>query len=647
MFFIVFAVFERDLKRIGLLFVLMVLALTLADATSNTLKHLIKRPRPFLVLEDVRLLVGMGRSYAMPSGHATNTTAVATVLWLFLYYRGRVSSVVRNLLKVYLVVLVVAVGLSRVYVGVHWPGDVLVGTLLGTATGTCLYLGVERIKVWLRQGSYEKVLYVFLGVVTLLRLYYIGTGPLDLSPDEAQYWDWSRHPQLSYYSKPPVIAYLIRLSTVVFGDNVFGVRFFAPLLLGLSGLVVFDFTRRVAEGLGISEERACLSGLLAGALLQILPLFATYGVIMTIDSPLIFFWSLGLWLFLGVIEKGGIWRWMALGVVVGLGMLTKFTMVMFVLSAFLFLVLDRQERKTLLGPYPWLALAVVAVLYLPVVVWNWQNHWVYFRHVAGHGDLQKAQVIDFRAFVEFIGSQLGVLGIVVFFLLFWAFYVLRRPRHGRVMFWFSIPTLGLFLAKSIHGKVQANWPLVGYISGASAIGVCVVMRWEAFSRKMKAFVVSGFVLAFMITLVAHYPQLLKLPPRLDPSARLRGWETLARKVDQLRQGLGPGHFVFSDRYQITAELAFYLRDHPRTYCVNLGRRMTQYDLWEGFYDLTGHDGIFLQRGDGPLPEEIISAFRDCQRRTFKIKEGGHLLRTYTIGVCRQFRGMKPRPFTGF
>ncbi|MBO0738304.1 MAG: glycosyltransferase family 39 protein, partial [Alphaproteobacteria bacterium] len=66
--------------------------------------------------------------------------------------------------------------------------------------------------------------------LTVLRLLWLALQPADLFPDEAQYWFWSQQLALGYYSKPPLVAWLIALTTHLFGDGEFAVRFAAPLL---------------------------------------------------------------------------------------------------------------------------------------------------------------------------------------------------------------------------------------------------------------------------------------------------------------------------------------------------------------------------------------------------------------------------------
>jgi undecaprenyl-diphosphatase len=109
---------------------LVVPLLALSDqASSNLLKHAVERVRPCSALPDVRLLAGCSGSFSMPSSHAANSCAAAVHFALF-YPR----------LAVPLALLAFGVGYSRVYLGVHYPGDVLVGFLVGAAAALLVQL---------------------------------------------------------------------------------------------------------------------------------------------------------------------------------------------------------------------------------------------------------------------------------------------------------------------------------------------------------------------------------------------------------------------------------------------------------------------------------------------------------------------------
>src|SRR4030066_1524377 len=140
---------------------------------------------------------------------------------------------------------------------------------------------------------------------------------------------------LSYYSKGPLIAYIIAASTRLKGDTVFAVRFFAPIFLALSSIFIYKLAKELFPDDGDDNKSACAAGLL----LQITPLFAAYGILMTIDSPFIFFWTLSLYLFWKAIKDSDKLQvtsyklnnknsllvtryWYLLGIAVGLGLLT-------------------------------------------------------------------------------------------------------------------------------------------------------------------------------------------------------------------------------------------------------------------------------------------------------------------------------------
>src|SRR5579863_10704572 len=75
--------------------------------------------------------------------------------------------------------------------------------------------------------------------ITLLRLLWLAVQPAGLYPDEAQYWLWSRHLAFGYYSKPPLVAWLIALTIAAFGDSEFAIRLPAPLLHAAAAGIVY------------------------------------------------------------------------------------------------------------------------------------------------------------------------------------------------------------------------------------------------------------------------------------------------------------------------------------------------------------------------------------------------------------------------
>ncbi len=632
----------KDRKKGIMVFVLCLIAAAVADGGGNVLKHLIARPRPCLVLESVRLVgSGCGGSFALPSNHALIAFSVAAV---FSHYFRKAA--------VPMFMIAVLVALSRVYMGVHYPSDVLAGAVLGGVTaGFIIFLyqwSTERYK----EKPETTVMIISLLALTLFRFYYLFTGPVGIGPDEAHYWEWSRRLDLSYYSKGPVIAYLIAFSTRLFGDTVFGVRFFAPILLLLSSILTY----KLAMNMFNDTRKACLSAMM----IQLAPLFSIFGIVMSIDAPFIFFWVLSLYLFWKAIHvdtsikyslftiSGFLW-WYLLGLSVGHGLLTKYTMVFFYLCAFLFLVSSKEHRHWLIRKEPYFALVLSLVVFSPVIIWNAGHDWVTLKHTAGHANVAEGLRISVKDFLEFIGSQIGVLSPLLFFAVIYgavkAFVSRQSSVVNRYLFWFWMPVLAFFLLKSIQGKVQANWATPAYITAFIASSDYFYDN-QAYKKWARVFLVIALCLAFSMTAVMHYPKILNLPVKTDPSSRLRGWEELGTKVEDVYNEMSLSRagkvFIFSDKYQVSSELAFYMPSHPVTYSVNLGRRMNQYDIWGGLNNLLGLDAIFVTIGDGNLPERLKEAFNSHEKGKFTVMEGDRVLREYSIFKCYGFKGLELR-----
>ncbi len=498
-------------------------------------------------------------------------------------------------------------------------------------------MGRERLKV----KPYPTVLLVFLLAVSLFRLYYIQNGPLDLSPDEAHYWEWSRRLDLSYYSKGPMIAYLIRFGTLLFGNSVFGIRFMAVVLSALSSVLIYFLGKR------LYDERV---GIFSAILLQLVPLFSAFGVLFTIDSPFIFFWILSLFLFREAIDgqsrtsnlRSNMY-WLLLGLSVGLGLLTKYTMAFFYLCAFLFLLFSKEHRRLLWTADPYVSFVISLLVFSPVLIWNAGHGWVTLKHTAGQAHVAEGLRISLMSFLEFFGSQLFVVTPLLFVLMAVSLWKLRKEQEGSFLYWFSIPVIIFFLLKSIQAKVQANWAMPGYVTGIIAFSVFYMRSFSSGRKSKKILTGAAILVALFITSVAYYSSILPIPAEIDPTSRLKGWEDLGKEVTPVyeQMSLKKPVFLFSDRYQVSSELAFYVKGHPVTYCVNLNRRMNQYDLWPGFDNLLHYDAIFVRTGNGKVPAKIAAAFQKVEKKAFTAYTKSHAeIRDYSIFLCYDFKGLK-------
>jgi undecaprenyl-diphosphatase len=649
-FFAVFILLAslKDWRKGVLVFILCMIGLAVADAGGYMLKHLFERPRPCNALQDVRLLVGCGRSFSFPSNHALNAFAITAI---FAHFFRKAA------LPAFFVAFLVA--FSRIYIGVHYPSDVVAGALAGGVVAG----GVLFLHSWSSEGfkkePHSTALFISLLAITFFRYYYLVSGPIGLGPDEAHYWDWSRRLDLSYYSKGPLIAYLIASTTRLMGDTVFAVRFYAPLFSALSSVFIYLITMELFH----SRKKAWT----AAIVFQVTPLFSVYGIIHTTDSPLIFFWTLSLFLFWKAIQKpevgsqksegegsftvnseqptvNGIY-WVLLGCSLGLGLLAKYSMAFFYVCAVCFFVSSRQRRSLLRTKGPYLALLLSLLIFSPVIYWNAGHNWVAVRHAAGQAHASEGIKISVKAFFNFIGSQIGVITPFLFVTVMCGsvrnYIEHHRSRTASFLFWFWAPVLLIFLVKSIQAKVQANWAMTAYITSFIAAADYYLGK-DVIRKGTKLFIVLALVTALCVTAVAHYPALANLPVKMDPSSRLRGWEALGKKAGEVYKDMimtVDRVFVFSDKYQVTSELAFYMPGKPRTFDFNLGRRMNQYDIWGGIEDLLGYDALYVRMGDKGFPVQLKDAFDSYEKEIFIVYEKDRVLRKYSLFRCYGFKGL--------
>ena len=639
----------KDRKKAFIAFVIGCASLLIADWGANMLKHFFERVRPCNALEGARVLVGCGKSFSMPSNHAVNAFAFMLPFYILIKSRMRYA----------FPAIAALVALSRVYVGVHYPSDIVTGAFFGVLVS----LSVLNLYGWssrrFQEEPYSTLLMIFLLALSLFRIYYILNGPLDLSPDEAHYWEWSRRPDLSYYSKGPMIAYLIYLGTHVLGDSVFGIRVMAVVFSALSSIFIYRLGKQLYNG---------QVGLFSALLIQIIPLFSAYGVLFTIDSPFIFFWILSLFLFREAVDRktsyvrrdeikenslgpsllshrSSLVYWILLGLSIGLGLLTKYTMAFFYPCAVLFLLLAKDRKRVLLTKEPYIAFIISLLVFSPVIIWNANHDWVTLRHTAGQVHIAEGMRISLKSFFDFLGSQLGVITPLMLILMVVSLWHLRREQKGQFLFWFAVPVFLFFVFKSIQAKVQANWALPCYITGVIALSAFYSKRLRQGRKGERILVAAAVILSLGVTSAAHYSSILNLPFNMDPTLRIRGWGDLGAAVSGMyeRMSLTNPVFIFSDSYQVSSELAFYVKGHPETYCINLNRRMNQYDLWPGFQDLVHYNAIFVKIDDTPAPDKVSAAFSKVEKMVFTAYTKKHVrIRDYSIFLCYDFKGLKER-----
>lgn len=494
------------------------------------------------------------------------------------------------------------------------------------------------------------VFWAFIALITLLRFLYVGSEVIDLSPDEAHYWEWSRRLDLSYYSKGPLVAYVIYLGTRLLGDTPLGVRVGAIIISALTGWLLFLFTRELARDDG-------RTGLCTVSGLQVIPFFAGASLLMTIDPPFYLFWIMAM-ICLWRAVHGASGAWLLAGAATGLGLLTKYTMIFVIPATLLYLLLAPEHRHWLRRRQPYVASLLALGIFAPVVIWNAQHNWVSFRHTAARAP---GKGVGLAHTAEFLASQLGILtpliaiGIAYGLWRGWRDGIGTRREPARFLMSFFIPLFGFYFLLSFRSKVQANWPAAAYIPAVLLSALAFRDLWGRLGSSGRKWLggaaAAALLMGLGVTAVAHETALLsrvglRLSPELDPTLRLKGWRELGETVSRLKGEMETHNQVFllSNRYQITSELAFYVGGQPTAYNINLGRRLNQYDLWGGFERLVGQDAIYVMEGARHVPDQLNLLFaRVDPPHVVQVRRRDRVIRTFSVFRCYDFKGLPPMP----
>jgi 4-amino-4-deoxy-L-arabinose transferase-like glycosyltransferase/membrane-associated phospholipid phosphatase len=630
--------------RRGRVFVLMMtLAITIADpVVCSAIKRTVNRARPYDTIPETRLLVGKSHNKSWPSGHTTNWFAATTIT--FLYYKRIVP---------WVAFMAFLVGFSRMYLGVHYPLDVLggialgIGAALGVAYGAnALWNGTARrwfplwwMKVpsllepersatpdqlsasarrsledehrttdahWLRLG------YVLLGVLLLARLAYIASGKILLSEDEAYQWLWSKHLALSYYSKPPLIAYTQFLGTSLWGDTELGVRFFSPVIAAVLGFLLLRFFAR---------ELNVKAGLALVLVITATPLMGVGATLMTIDPLSVLFWTAAMLSGWRAVREDSTKSWMWTGLWMGLGFLSKYIALFQWLCWALFFVLWKPARAQLRRPGPWLALGINLVLTLPVLIWNQQNSWITVTHLANRGGLDATWSFKPQFIWDFFGAEMGLLNPVFFVGAIWAAIAFwKRFRNDPLLlFLFSMgaPLFLFYAAYTLRSRVLPNW-----IAPSVLPLFCLMVAYWCRMRSERPRLVAiglrvGLAIGLPIVILLHDTNLIQkiasvyLPPKIDPLVRVRNWKEMSASVGGARTKLlteGKPVFIIGGHYGITGLLSFYLpeakaavKTTPLVYYQSSEHPENQFYFWPGYGNRKGENAIYAQRVKGPIP----------------------------------------------
>lgn len=391
-----------------------------------------------------------------------------------------------------------------------------------------------------------------LGTLTAFRVVGLKFSAVDFFFDEAQYWAWAQAPAFGYFSKPPLLAWIIAGTQKVCGSGEACIRAASPVFYLGTSLVVYATALRLYGARTAFWSTLCFA-LGTGVIFS--------SRITSTDVPLLFCWAVALYAYLRLLDEKD-WRWaVMLGVATGAGMLAKYAMAYFAFSVLLAAWLDPRARGLLRHRLLWIAVAVAGLILLPNLIWVAAHDFVTLKHTGDN--ISGSAGIGFRPLnaVTFLASQFAVFGPIVFGVFLAA---LIRPMPvapepaDRMMIAFALPPIAIVAVNAIFNHANANWAAPAAIS-ITILAAAILVRLDA-SRWLKATVAIGLAAQILLPIADAFANKisLKFLAKPDVYARTVGWRALSEGVAQAAKANGAAAIV-ADQRDVAASLIYYTR----------------------------------------------------------------------------------------
>jgi dolichol-phosphate mannosyltransferase len=489
---------------------------------------------------------------------------------------------------------------------------------------------------------------ILAGALLLLRVGFFALP--DLYPEEAYYWNYAVHLDIGYLDHPPMVAWLIHLGTRLFGDGEFGVRIaLLPCSLA-TGFFVYRLTTL------LFDSRAGCTALL---IVQVLPFFFLTGFMITPDAPLTACWAGALYFLAQALLRERAAAWLGLGVCLGLGMLSKYTIALLGPATLVFITIDAASRRWWRHPAPYAAVLLSMVIFAPVIIWNARHAWASFAFQSAD------RVAEARRFSthELLAAILVVLTPIGAVLVWKALRGSRdlSPNEARLRLFARIYTLvplSVFFVFSLTHRVKLNWtgPLWLAVIPAIAAGLATLAAEPASLLRRAWLGTVGVLVVAYVAFLTHLS--LGLPGigyAKDMALMPAGWSEMGRALEARRAAVpvpagGRVLLVGLDKNFIASEAAYY-HSRPReavretTGAHFFGSRALMYEFWFPPRDYQGATLLLAsfdrKRLDTPDVRNRCAPLGDIEQHW--VERNGRTIRPYFTRVAENYRPRETSP----
>ncbi|MDR1522842.1 MAG: glycosyltransferase family 39 protein [Endomicrobium sp.] len=452
--------------------------------------------------------------------------------------------------------------------------------------------------------------------VVLFKIFLAATT--SLHPDEAYYWLWSKKLALSYYDHPPMVAWFIKITTLLSDSELF-VRLSSIIVTVILSILLWKFVKKLFNEMVASASVV---------ILNTLPLMLVGSVIITPDTPVVLFFSFAVYYQWRLIESNEMKYWYIVGFFLGLSLLSKYTAILFVLSLATYILLD-GKLKWLKNKHFYFMFIVAFITFLPVVIWNSKNEWISFIFQFKHG--ASGSKLHLSYVFEYLGAQCLVAGPFIFILGIISAIHYLKPKNTvfkhkqRFLFSFSVPIIAIFMITALKSYPGANWPAFAYF----AFSIMTAQFLLTSNSKLKKDIlligiVFNFVASILLGLHIRYAifplyRFSKDAAIADATNWFTGWQELGTNI--LHRGV---KYAVTESHQWGGVIAYYTKGKVGVVLDN--DRQNQFAYWdvprdleisktavvkidnhlgEDFNSIKGAEVINIQRNGAPIRQYAI------------------------------------------
>ena len=354
----------------------------------------------------------------------------------------------------------------------------------------------------------------FLLIFKAFSIYYT---KFDLFGDEAQYWIWSKNLDFGYFSKPPLLPWVIYVYCLVFGNSVFAIKMISVSFYCLSSFVVYLISNQLTINKKISLYAAITFFLMPGV--------SVSSFLLSTDVLLILFWSLSLLQLLKIRKRPDFWGFILLGTFLGLAFLAKYAAIYFFICTIFLLIFDKKMRDVFFSnklSFFFCLFSFVLIIF-PNVVWNTNNNWVTLHHTADNASLGRT-AINFKGGLEFFISQIIMLGPLIFFYFIIGFKKIKIGASSIFLLSFSMPIFFIVLIEAFLVRANANWAAVSLVSFL----IFIVHHVYGINKK---FIVWNNYISFSLGVFLFY--LIATSANISAFSRINGISNFAKNLEGL------------------------------------------------------------------------------------------------------------------